>query len=179
MGRVFISYSHKNIDIVSKVNDELRKNHILTWFDKDDIHESDYWDTHIKTAIFASNVFLMFYSKEYLASPYCRKEFEIAKSKGGNMKIVVIGLDSASDSFSIDQQIGAIQRIAYSYKSDSDEKLINEILKSESIKSCSFIMEDIVNEKETTDFFHGISSFSNPKHYEFISLYIKFFKSLF
>lgn len=174
MGRVFISYSHKNIDIVSKVNDELRKNHILTWFDKDDIHESDYWDTHIKTAIFASNVFLMFYSKEYLASPYCRKEFEIAKSKGGNMKIVVIGLDSASDSFSIDQQIGAIQRIAYSYKSDSDEKLINEILKSESIKSCSFIMEDIVNEKETTDFFHGISSFSNPKHYEFISLYIKF-----
>jgi hypothetical protein len=115
MGRVFISYSHKNIDIVSKVNDELRKNHILTWFDKDDIHESDYWDTHIKTAIFASNVFLMFYSKEYLASPYCRKEFEIAKSKGGNMKIVVIGLDSASDSFSIDQQIGAIQRISYSY----------------------------------------------------------------
>ena len=38
MGRVFISYSHKNFDIVSKVNNELRKNHILTWFDNDDIH---------------------------------------------------------------------------------------------------------------------------------------------
>ena len=174
MGRVFISYSHKNFDIVSKVNDHLKKNHILTWFDNDDIHESDYWDTHIKTAIFASNVFLMFYSKEYLASPYCRKEFEIAKAKGNNMKIVVVGLDAASDSFSIDQQIGAIQRISYSYKVDDDEKLIKEILKSESIKSCSFIVEDIVNEKETTDFFHGISSFSNPKHFEFISLYVKF-----
>ena len=115
MGRVFISYSHKNFDIVSKVNDCLRSNHILTWFDKDDIHDSDYWDMHIKTAIFASDVFLMFYSKEYLASPYCKKEFEFAKAKGGNMKIVVVGLDSSSDSFSIDQQIGAIQRINYSY----------------------------------------------------------------
>ena len=118
MGRVFISYSHKNFDIVSKVNDCLRSNHFLTWFDKDDIHDSDYWDTHIKTAIFASDVFLMFYSKEYLASPYCKKEFEFAKAKGGNMKIVVVGLDSSSDSFSIDQQIGAIQRIYYSYNVD-------------------------------------------------------------
>ena len=174
MGRVFISYSHKNIEIVSKVNDELRKHHILTWFDREDIHESDYWDSHIKTAIFASNVFLMFYSKEYLASPYCRKEFEIAKSKGGNMKIVIVGLDSASESFSIDQQIGSIQRLPYFYKTDNEEKLIDEILKSESIKSCSFLLEDIVNEKETTDFFHGISSYSSPKHYEFLSLYIKF-----
>ena len=172
MGRVFISYSHKNFDIVSKVNDELRKNLILTWFDRDDIHESDYWDKHIKTAIFASDVFLMFYSKEYLTSPYCRKEFEIAKSKGGNMKIVVVGLDASSDSFSIDQQIGAIQRINYSYKTDNEEKLLSELLKSESIKSCSFVMEDIVNEKETTDFFHGISSYNSPKHYEFISIYI-------
>lgn len=174
MGRVFISYSHKNFDIVSKVNDELRKNLILTWFDRDDIHESDYWDKHIKTAIFASDVFLMFYSKEYLTSPYCRKEFEIAKSKGGNMKIVVVGLDASSDSFSIDQQIGAIQRINYSCKTDNEEKLLSELLKSESIKSCSFVMEDIVNEKETTDFFHGISSYNSPKHYEFISIYIKF-----
>ena len=128
MGRVFISYSHKNFEIVSKVNDSLRKNHILTWFDNDDIHDSDYWDTHIKTAIFASNVFLMFYSKEYLASPYCKKEFEIAKSKGNNMKIVVVGLDEASNSYSIDQQIGAIQRIKYSYQTDSDEKLITQII---------------------------------------------------
>ena len=179
MGRVFISYSHKNFDIVSKVNECLRTNHILTWFDKDDIHESDYWDTHIKTAIFASNVFLMFYSKDYLASPYCRKEFEIAKAKGGNMKIVVVGLDAASDSFSIDQQIGAIQRISYYYKTDSEEKLLKEILKSETIKSCSFINDDVVNEKETTDFFHGVSSFNNPKHYEFISIYIKFLSYIF
>ena len=81
MGRVFISYSHKNFDIVSKVNDELRKNLILTWFDRDDIHESDYWDKHIKTAIFASDVFLMFYSKEYLTSPYCRKVQIFLQSK--------------------------------------------------------------------------------------------------
>ena len=174
MGRVFISYSHKNFEIVSKVNDSLRKNHILTWFDNDDIHDSDYWDTHIKTAIFASNVFLMFYSKEYLASPYCKKEFEIAKSKGNNMKIVVVGLDEASNSYSIDQQIGAIQRIKYSYQTDSDEKLITQILKSETIKSCSFVSDDIVDEKETTDFFHGISTFTNPKHYELLITYIKF-----
>ena len=174
MGRVFISYSHKNFDIVSKVNDCLRSNHILTWFDKDDIHDSDYWDMHIKTAIFASDVFLMFYSKEYLASPYCKKEFEFAKAKGGNMKIVVVGLDSSSDSFSIDQQIGAIQRINYSYKVDNEEKLIQEVLKSETIRNCSFIVDDIVNEKDTTDFFHGISTFTNPKHYEFVMTYIKF-----
>lgn len=174
MGRVFISYSHKNFDVVSKVNNALKSNYVLTWFDKDDIHESDYWDTHIKTAIFASDVFLMFYSKEYLASPYCRKEFEIAKSKGSNMKIIVVGLDSASDSFSIDQQIGAIQRINYFYKTDSDDKISEELLKSEIIKNCSFVSEEIVNEKETTDFFHGISTFANPKHYELLYTYIKF-----
>ena len=45
------------------------------------------------------------------------------------MKIVVVGLDSASESFSMDQQIGAIQRLSYFYKTDSEEKLISEVLK--------------------------------------------------
>lgn len=174
MGRVFISYSHKNYDIVSKVNHCLRDNHILTWFDEDDIHDSDYWDTHIKTAIFASNVFLMFYSKEYLASPYCKKEFEIAKSKGNNMKIVVVSLDSASDSFSINQELAAIQRIGYDYRKNDLNDLNNKILKSEVIRGCAFVTDDVVDEKETTDFFHGISTFVNPKHYEFLMTYIKF-----
>lgn len=176
MGRVFVSYSHENAAIVGKVNDYLSSNNILTWFDRDDIKESDYWDSHIRTALYCSNVFLLFLSKEYLASLYCRKELGIANAMP-ECKIVVVGLDSVCDSFSLDSATESIQRVAYDYKKHSVDDLCRILLQNEHIKQCH-VCPEIIGVKGTkpTAFLSGIVNFYNahPKHHDMLLLYLSF-----
>ena len=171
MGRVFISYSHKDSLIVEQVNECLNKHHILTWFDINNIKASDHWDKHIKTAIYASDVFLMFYSHNYNQSEYCKKEFEMAKEN--NINIMVVGLDDSVNSFSIHEDISAIQRVKYDYNKNTVNELSNELLSHPLINRCK-IVNNVKFDGTEDSFIHGISEIDNPKHQYFLKLFLSF-----
>lgn len=174
MGRIFISYSHANQKFVEQVNNYLIKNHFLTWFDKNEIKSSDYWDLHIKSGILCSDIVLIFYSKMYYFSPYCQKEMEIALSKEYSKKVFVVGLDEEINSLFLDININAIQRINFSYQKGTPEDLYNILKVNPDFLLCKTFLDEQSNSIRITDFFHGISLIKNPKHYSIISLLYRF-----
>lgn len=80
---IFISYSHKDGEIVEKLAASLSKQGLSTWLDKDHLDSGDNWENQIKSAIFESEICLILLnqnsdplkpkiSKEWSAIQECR-----------------------------------------------------------------------------------------------------------
>ncbi|MBI3377247.1 MAG: toll/interleukin-1 receptor domain-containing protein [Nitrospirae bacterium] len=65
MKKVFISYVRSNSEAVDRICDELRKNAIEYWIDREQIKPGTLWKTAIKEAINDGAYFLACFSREY------------------------------------------------------------------------------------------------------------------
>ncbi len=171
MSRVFISYSHKDVDVVRAVNDYLQSRRILTWFDEKSIEAGDKWQINIATSIYSCDVFLLFNSKNYSESEYCKKEFNYAKERNANTTIIIVDLDGSRNSF-WDTDITNYQQIVFS---DNDiDGLCRKLFANADIARCSMVDRDIKHVGDGTGFLNVLSKMNNPVHYAMLEPFINF-----
>lgn len=78
MNKIFISYSHKNIDVVSSLVNMIASPNIDIWIDEKSIAPGQRYATAIFEAIKNSNVYVIFLSKDALDSPWVMTELDFA-----------------------------------------------------------------------------------------------------
>lgn len=90
---VFISYSRKDYEIASKINDIIRDWGYNPYFDKLELKVGDSYAEKIMAAITSSRLIIVIYSEHLGKSTWNRKEVEYAYSKGKD--ILVLNLDTS------------------------------------------------------------------------------------
>ena len=87
---VFISYAHKDRDVVYKEIEWLEKQGVKVWFDQG-ITPGSNWLTAIGDSLLGASTVLFFVSARSLASEYCNREISLAIDEGIN--IIPVYLD--------------------------------------------------------------------------------------
>jgi len=88
---VFLSYSNKDKDFVLRLNDDLKRNGIKTWFDIEQINPGSLWQDEIKNGIEKSNIVLVILSENYYSSKWVSIELALSNNKN----IIPIKIDDA------------------------------------------------------------------------------------
>lgn len=141
---VFISYAHANKELVLAVYNELDKqlNNLLSnckccWIDRERLSPGIEYDMKILNALDKSKCVLVFFSKEYMQSPYCtNKELSTADICG--KPIIPVFVDEwelkndkpSSFAEGIVQSVLHYSPISYRKGVTNEEKDISEICKS-------------------------------------------------
>lgn len=102
--QLFVSYAHKDKEIVLPVVEELDK-HYNCWIDKDIVAGSN-WRTEITKAISKSKVVLYFASNNSINSTECNKELELAFKL--NKKVIPIIVE---DNLNLSKELTELQWI--------------------------------------------------------------------
>jgi len=89
MARIFVSYSRKNIDFCKRLTDELQKRDLDFWVDWDGIPPTVDWLREIEKGIEEADTFLAIVSPEWISSPICLDELNIAVKNGKRLIPVV------------------------------------------------------------------------------------------
>lgn len=122
---IFISYSHKDTDIVMQVVNRMIADGYRVWYDEG-IKPGTMWDDFIANKIDRSGLFIAFMSENYLASGNCRDELNYSRDKIEN--ILLIYLSDVSLPSGMELRFGRVQAIpAYNY---SDKEAFFEKLYS-------------------------------------------------
>lgn len=83
-GTVFLSFSHKDVELVRPIKDELKANGIDVWYDEEELSSGDNYDRIIKENIRNCHLFIPFISKASISNPdnYAyRVEWDLAISR--------------------------------------------------------------------------------------------------
>ncbi|WP_020526170.1 TIR domain-containing protein [Flexithrix dorotheae] len=107
---VFISYSNKNFDFVSKLNRDIQFSGKSTWLDQDYIPKGADIKEEIFKGIEAADNYLFIISPSSIASPYCQEEVAYAASL--NKRFIVIKY-KAVDPKSLPQRIAEVNWIDF------------------------------------------------------------------
>ncbi|MDR0746740.1 MAG: toll/interleukin-1 receptor domain-containing protein [Helicobacteraceae bacterium] len=91
--RVFVSYAHKNSEIVLPVIESIIDRGYSVWYDKG-INLAATWTDEIAQAIINCEIVVAFISKEFAASKYARNEIEFALSI--SKRVIPVYLDDMS-----------------------------------------------------------------------------------
>lgn len=75
---VFVSYSHADSEIASKIIARLQSMGFPCWIDYENLRVNDEYNPKIADAIEKCSIFLGLLSKKYLEAPYCDREFNFA-----------------------------------------------------------------------------------------------------
>ncbi|KAM3110958.1 toll/interleukin-1 receptor domain-containing protein, partial [Phormidesmis sp. 146-20] len=75
---VFVSYSRRNLEFVSRLCDALKQHQRSLWVDWQDIPPNADWRREIRTGIVNAHTFLFILSPDAIASVECQKELEYA-----------------------------------------------------------------------------------------------------
>jgi len=76
---VFISYSRRDLEFVTKLHQHLGEHDISAWFDQSSIEAGDQWRESIVSGIMESQIFLLVISPDSAASNNVRKEIDLAE----------------------------------------------------------------------------------------------------
>ncbi len=115
---VFISYSHRDIDRVWPIINQMNKNGYRVWYD-DGIDPGTEWDEFIATKISECDYFIGFMSANYLASDNCKDELNYARDQVDNRLLVY--LEEVQLPKGMEMRLGRIQAIhKYNFKTDNE-----------------------------------------------------------
>lgn len=128
---LFVSYCHKDKDIVLPILELLQRNGIRIWYDAG-IEPSSEWPEVIANHLDQSSFFLGFVSQASLDSHNCRKEFNFALMK--NMPFLSVILEPAEFTPVMRLQMASVQAVRY-YEC-SPEEFREKLLKIPSITIC-------------------------------------------
>src|SRR5262245_24496086 len=82
MTDLFISYSRHDLDFVTGLHDELKKNNRNVWIDLEDIPPTAEWLEEIYDGIENANTFVFVISPDSVVSNVCKMEIEHAIKNG-------------------------------------------------------------------------------------------------
>jgi hypothetical protein len=93
MAHIFISYSRKDNDVVSKVDSALRAKGYVVWRDVDAIRGSEDFEKAIQLGINTASVVIIFWSANSSQSEWVKKELHLALQRQNNIPIFPVWLD--------------------------------------------------------------------------------------
>ncbi len=105
---IFISYAHKDTDVVLPIIERLQKDGYRVWYDEG-IAPGSNWDVYISEHLDHSSNVLGFLSKSYIKSQNCRDELALTRKKGKPMNLVYI--DDVQLSPGLKMRYGRIQAL--------------------------------------------------------------------
>ena len=129
---VFISYAHRDKEIVLPVIEVLSSIGFRVWYDAG-IEVGADWPEYIGTRLRECKAILAFVSSAFDKSPNCRREISLGISK--EKSIVAVYLEEFELSAGMELQLGTLQSLYYFNSQNSHEKL--ELL----IKSLAMIKD--------------------------------------
>ena len=114
---IFISYAHKDSDIVLPIISRLQKDGYRVWYDEG-IAPGSNWDKYISEHLDRCSVVIGFLSKAYVKSQNCRDELSLTRLKGKPMNLVYV--DDVQLSSGLKMRYGRIQAL-FLQNTDRDE----------------------------------------------------------
>ena len=105
---IFISYAHKDSEVVLPIIARLQKDGYRVWYDEG-IAPGSNWDVYISEHLDQSANVLGFLSKSYVKSQNCRDELALTRLKGKPMNLVYI--DDVQLSPGLKMRYGRIQAL--------------------------------------------------------------------
>ena len=128
----FISYSHKDTDIVLQIVSQMQADGFRVWYDEG-IKPGTDWDEFIASRINKSSYFIAFLSENYLNSTNCKDEMNYARDKSDNILLVYI--EPVSMPSGMELRFGRSQAIhAYNYEVKAE--FFEKFYLSENINIC-------------------------------------------
>lgn len=125
---IFISYAHKDSEIVLPVIRRLQNDGNRVWYDEG-IAPGSQWDVYISEHLQGSASVLCFLSQAYLRSQNCRDELALARANGKPMNMIYI--DDVQLSAGLKMRYGRIQAL-FMNKMQPDE-LFEKLYRSDAI----------------------------------------------
>ena len=114
---IFISYAHKDSDIVLPVVAKLQQDGYRVWYDEG-IAPGSNWDVYISQHLDRSSNVLCFLSKSYVKSQNCKDELALSRLKGKPMNIVYI--DDVQLSSGLKMRYGRIQALFFNNMTEDE-----------------------------------------------------------
>jgi len=159
MGKVFISYSRRDTEVVKQIVAQLEAAGIQVWFDTEDIKAGKQWRKQIVEGIDTADAFILHLSPDSAASVNVMKELNLAE-EALEPFILPIMLKEMKISDEMRYQLAGTQFLAYHLdQKKAVRELIEEIKKRQGvtsknpIKAPAFREVEIVLENETKESF--------------------------
>lgn len=93
MGQIFISYSRRDLEIVNRLVEIMRRAGLNIWIDREEIKAGKLWRTQIVQAVDTCDAFVLMLSAASAASDNVRREIDLAQDAGRSLYI--LNLDQA------------------------------------------------------------------------------------
>ena len=129
---IFVSYSHKDNDIVVPIIRYLQELSFRVWYDAG-IEAGTEWPEYIAEYLYNSDCVLCFISKNSLDSHNCRREINFAIDNRKQMLIVY--LEEVELSLGMQMQLNTIQAM-YKYRHGNNKSFIKSLTDSRLLSSC-------------------------------------------
>ena len=127
MSHIFISYSRKDLDYVSKIIDALAKKRLDVWIDREDIPKGEPWEKEIEQGIEEADAFLFLISPDSVNTRWCSDEIAHAVINGKRILPIVI---SETGREKIHPEINKRNWVFCRESKDDFDKAIEEIYKT-------------------------------------------------
>ena len=101
----FVSYSHKDTDLVNPILMKMNSIGIRFWFDKG--IESEDWRERLDEQIVKSRVIIVFLSENFLSSKHCKREINLADDN--QKEFIILRLDNSLPKGAIAYTLSGIQ----------------------------------------------------------------------
>lgn len=125
---IFISYAHKDAEVVLPIVARLQQDGYRVWYDEG-ITPGSSWDIYISEHLDQSCNVLGFLSKSYVKSQNCRDELALARAKAKAMNLVYI--DDVQLSPGLRMRYGRIQALFMNHM--TEEEFFEKLYRSESM----------------------------------------------
>ncbi len=141
---IFVSYSHKDREIVLDILAKMADNGYRVWFDEG-IDPGTEWDDNIATHIDDCGYFIAFVSKNYILSDNCKDELNYARDL--DRKRLLIYLESVKLPSGLAMRLNRLQAI-HKYKYDNISDFMEKLDMADGINE----LRDTTAKKESTGF---------------------------
>ncbi len=141
---IFISYSHKNQELVEEVIADLQKNGFRVWFDKG-IEAGSEWPEYIASHLSDCECVFSFISEDFVKSHNCRRELNFAQDKEKPMLNIYIDDVELTDGMKM--QLGLNQAL-YLNKYSNRSDFLAAIRDAKLIRNCRDNVESVPEIKE-------------------------------
>ena len=154
---IFVSYSHRDTEIVLPILEYLEKEGFRFWYDEG-IDPGSEWPESIASHLSKAKVCIAFMSPDSLKSNNCRREINFALSK--NIEFLSVILKPVEMSPGVEMQISTYQSLL-KYKYKTEQEFLERFVKVETIQSCRKSKEIIEIKKEVIE--EKVEKIETPK----------------
>ncbi len=129
---IFVSYAHKDAEIVLPIVDALIAGGFRVWYDQG-IEAGTEWPAYIEEHLLGCERMLAFLSPNSVESINCRNEINLAATE--NKEMLVVYLEETKLKHGLGLQLGAKQSL-FRYRHEEDKTFLEELLKAKLLQCC-------------------------------------------